>query len=316
MSLQAMRRLLRRLAWRVKYAIKKKLEPIVGRIAVLLLRTLRRADRARIANWAGACMRRIGPWLPEHRVGRANLAAAFPEKSSAEIEKILRGTWENLGRVAAEFAFLDQIRVLHPGDAAPADAVYDAIELRRFEEIRTAHRPTAFFAAHLANWELPALAAARFGVDTSLLYRAPSMRPIAAAVLEMRKNCMGTLVRSGFDAPLRLAHALEGGSHVGMLVDQHDSRGVDVIFFGRPCKANPLLAQLARHTDCFIRGIRTVRLPDGNHFWGEVTEPLDLPRDDQGRVDVQRTMQAITRVIEGWVRQHPEQWLWLHRRWR
>ena len=261
-------------------------------------------------------MRRIGPWLPEHRIGRANLAAAFPEMGARDIENILRGTWENLGRVAAEFAYLDRLKVLHPGDPGPADASYDEVALRRFDEIRSASRPTAFFAAHLANWELPALAAARFGVDASLLYRAPSIRPIAEAVLEIRKNCMGTLVRSGFDAPLRLAHALERGAHVGMLVDQHESRGVDVTFFGRTCRASPLLAQLARHTNCFIRGIRVVRLPDGNRFWGEVTEPVDLPRDAQGGVDVQRTMQAVTTVIEGWVREHPEQWLWVHRRWR
>ena len=54
-------------------------------------------------------MRRLGPWLPEHRVGRANLAAAFPEKSPAEIEQILRGVWDNLGRVGAEFAHLDRL---------------------------------------------------------------------------------------------------------------------------------------------------------------------------------------------------------------
>jgi len=101
-----------------------------------------------------------------------------------------------------------------------------------------------------------------------------------------------------------------------MLVDQHDFRGVDVTFFGRACKANPLIAQLARHTNCFVRGIRTVRLPDGNHFRGDITEPLDLPRDAQGEVDIQGTMQMITSIIEGWVREHPEQWLWLHRRWR
>ena len=54
-------------------------------------------------------MRRIGPWLPEHRIGRANLTAAFPEKSDAEIEEILRGVWDNLGRVGAEFAHLDRL---------------------------------------------------------------------------------------------------------------------------------------------------------------------------------------------------------------
>src|SRR5438105_4680594 len=225
-----MKRLLRSLAWHARWKLKKTVEPVIGRLAVLLLRALRRANRPRVANWAGASMRRIGPWLPEHRIGRANLAAAFPEMGARDIENVLRGTWENLGRVAAEFAYLDRLKVLHPGDPGPADASYDEVALRRFDEIRSASRPTAFFAAHLANWELPALAAARFGVDASLLYRAPSIRPIAEAVLEIRKNCMGTLVRSGFDAPLRLAHALERGAHVGMLVDQHESRGVDVTF--------------------------------------------------------------------------------------
>ena len=127
---------------------------------------------------------------------------------------------------------------------------------------------------------------------------------------------MGTLVPSGFGAPLRLANTLQRGGHVAMLVDQHDSKGVDVTFFGRTCKVSPLIGQLAHHTECMIRGVRIVRLPDGNHFWGEVTEPLDLPRDAKGLVDVQQTMQKITTVIEGWVREHPEQWLWLHRRWR
>jgi KDO2-lipid IV(A) lauroyltransferase len=59
-----------------------------------------------------------------------------------------------------------------------------------------------------------------------------------------------------------------------------------------------------------------VRQPNGNSFWGEVTEPVLLPRDAEGLIDVQGATQAITSVVEGWVREHPDQWLWLHRRWR
>jgi KDO2-lipid IV(A) lauroyltransferase len=149
-----------------------------------------------------------------------------------------------------------------------------------------------------------------------VLFRPPSVPAVADAVIAMRAGCMGTLIPSGFDAPIRLARVLERGGHVAMLVDQHEFRGVDVTFFGRTCKANPLIAQLARHTNCSVRGIRAIRLPDGNSFWGELTDPLDLPRDAKGEVDIQGTMQLITSIIEGWVREHPEQWLWLHRRWR
>jgi KDO2-lipid IV(A) lauroyltransferase len=153
-------------------------------------------------------------------------------------------------------------------------------------------------------------------LKASFLYRAPNIRAIDEAIHELRKGSMGTLVRSEFSAPIKLANALLRGEHVGMLVDQHEYQGVDVTFFGRTCKANPLIAQLARHTGCEIRGVRVVRLPDGNRFRSEITEPLELPRDAKGEIDIRGTMQLITSTIETWVREHPEQWLWLHRRWR
>lgn len=307
---------LNRLGLMLSRRLKTVVNALAGAVTVALLRALRLADRKRSANLAGAFMRKVGPWLPEHRTGRANLAAAFPEKSPAEIEAILAGVWDNLGRVAAEFAHLDRLTNTDPQRPGPADVTCDPISLRRFATIRYGGRPTLFFAAHLANWEIPALAAARVKLDTHVLYRPPSIRAISDAILKIRAGCMGTLVPSGYDAPSRLAHALARGGQAGMLADQYDIRGVEVTFFGRRCKASPLIARLARHIDSDVRGVRIVRLPDGNSFWGEVTEPLDLPRDADGNVDEQRTMQAITSVIEGWVREHPEQWLWLHRRWR
>ena len=307
---------LKRFGLAVSRRLKAVVDAAVGWAVVALLRALRRADRRRMANGAARVLRNVGPWLPEHRIGRANLAAAFPEKSPAEIEKILIGSWDNLGRVAAEFAHLDKLQVLDIDRPGPADVGFDKISSDRFIAVRDGGQPTLFFAGHLANWELPALVAASFQLDTLLLYRPPSIRAISDAIVKIRAGCMGTLVPSYFDAPIRLARALEQGRHVGMLVDQYDVRGIDVTFFGRTCKANPLIGQLARHLECPIRGVRIVRQPDGNHFWGEFGEPIDLPRDAEGRVDVARTMQVITSVVEGWVREHPEQWLWQHRRWR
>src|SRR5262249_50755268 len=182
------------------------------------------------------------------------------KKRAEEMGRTRAGVGNNLGRFAVEFAYLDRFRII--GEGEPIDVTADPITLRRIEETRRAPRPTAAFAAHLGNWEIGALAAARLGVDVSLLYRPPNMRAVADAVLKIRAGCMGTLVPSSFDAPLKLANALQSGSHVAMLVDQHEYRGVDVTFFGRTCKANPLIAMLARHTNCFIRGIRMVRLPD------------------------------------------------------
>ena len=110
------------------------LMPLVGQVAVVLMRLLRRGDRKRTANFLAAFMRTVGPWLREHRVARANLTAAFPEKSPQEIEAILSGTWDNLGRVAAEFLHLDRITILDPREAAatPTSSTTDvAVERMR-----------------------------------------------------------------------------------------------------------------------------------------------------------------------------------------
>lgn len=299
-----------------RWHLRNKSHVAIGYVAVFLMRVMRRANRKRTANTLAAFMRTVGPRLREHRIARANLTAAFPEKSSQEIDAILSGTWDNLGRVAAEFLHLDRITILDqekPDD--DADVVYDNVAVERLRAIQ-APNPRLIFGTHLGNWELPARFARTYDVDCTSLFRAPNIRPIADAIVALRAGCMGTLVPSGFDAPIRLARALERGGKAAMLVDQHDSRGIDITFFGRVCKASPLLAQLARHLDCPIHGVRMVRLADRNKFWVEITDPIEPVRDAEGKIDIAGTTQAVANVIEAWVREHPDQWLWQHRRWR
>jgi KDO2-lipid IV(A) lauroyltransferase len=301
-------------------ALLRRLAPLfdagMGALTLAVMRAIRLTDRRRTADFWGWFMRKVGPRLPEHRVGRANLVAAFPERPAAEIEQILAGVWDNLGRYAVEFAQFERLSSADPSRPED-DIVADAATAERFHRLRHDGKPALIFAAHLANWELPALIAARHGLDTAVLFRRPNIRAVSDAVLKIRAGCMGTLVATGLEAPLRLVRMLEANRHVAMLADQHFVKGVDVTFFGRRCKANPLIAQLARHVECPIHGTRIVRRRDDrNRFLIEMTEAIAPPRDAQGLIDVAGTMQAITTVMEGWVREHPEQWLWLHRRWR
>jgi Kdo2-lipid IVA lauroyltransferase/acyltransferase len=294
---------------------KAALDAVTGHLAVWLLKAIRRTDPDRIADRSGAFMRRLGPLIPEHRIGRANLIAAFPEKSAAEIEEILSGVWDNLGRVAVEYAHLDRLWDcdLERPSAGRIEVLPQSIE--RFLRLRDDARPALVFAAHLANWELPALAAPAYGLEAAVLYRTPNIGNVAAAVRDIRTPQMGNLISTGITAPSAVAGALERGLHVGILVDQFYYHGVEVEFFGRRCKANPMVARLARHFECPIHGTRAIRLP-GHRFRLELTEEIVPARDDAGRIDVAATTQTITTVVEGWIREHPEQWLWLHRRWR
>lgn len=288
----------------------------VGAATIGLLRVARAFDPDRMGNLFSRVTRAIGPHLREQKIGRANLTAAFPEKPPEEIEAILAGVWDNLGRVGAEFAHIDHIWDYAEANPDPNGRIEIAPEMRdRFHSLRRDGKPALIFASHLANWELPALAAVAHGLDAAILYRRPNSASADRAIQRVRRVNMGTLIPAGRDAPLRLAQALQRGQHVAMLVDQYLTRGVEVTFFGRKTKANPMLARLLRQVECPVHGTRIIRLP-GGRFRAELTEEILPVRDANGKIDVQGTTQAITSVVEGWVREHPEQWLWLHRRWR
>src|SRR3954451_9095246 len=311
-----MNRLLLRTKARLRDAAKPVAGLAVGGLTVALLRTTRLFDPDKTARVFGRISHFIGRRLREDRIGRENLKAAFPEKSPEEIEKILAGVWDNLGRIGAEFAHLDHIWDYdpdHPERKGRVEFTQRSKEL--FEQIRDDGKPALIFACHLGNWELPALAAVAHGLDAAILYRRPNSASADRAIEKIRAVKMGTLVPAGRDAPLKLAQALQNGQHVAMLVDQYLTSGVEVTFFGRKARGNPMLARLLRQIECPIHGVRIIRLP-GHRFRGEISEEVTPVRDAAGQIDIQGTMQAITSVVEGWIREYPDQWLWLHRRWR
>src|SRR5258707_2600448 len=301
---------MRRLLLRTKAGIRDAAKPLgdaaVGALTIGLLRTTRYFDPIKTANLFGRVSRFIGRRLREDKIGRANLTAAFPEKSPEEIETILAGVWDNLGRVGAEFAHLDHIWEHDP--AHPEDSRIE-IEPRThelFAQLRLDGQPALIFASHLGNWELPALAAVAHGLDAAILYRRPTIASADRIIQDMRAVKMGTLIPAGRDAPLKLAEALQKGQHVAMLVDQYLTNGVEVTFFGRKTRANPTLARLLRQIECPIHGVRVIRLPD-HRFRAEISEEVKPVREANGQIQIQGTMQAGTSVIQGWMPGEPGQ---------
>ena len=246
---------------------------------------LRRTDPDRASGLLRrrrATPRAAGPGAPRRP---ANLRAAFPEKDAAWISETLRGAWEILAGSPAKYVHLGTLwdyDIAHPNTGR---IVTDDAPL--FVAMRDDGKPALCFAAHLGNWELPAVMAAAHDMPSAVLYRMPNNKAVAREISRIRAPLMGRLIRSRAQAPLEMAAALERGEHLGMLVDQRFSRGVDVTFFGRHCKANPSIARLARQFDCPVVGIRVIRLPD-HRFRIAAEGPFELPRDAAGRVDVQQ----------------------------
>jgi KDO2-lipid IV(A) lauroyltransferase len=274
---------------------------------------LRLLGPERASDLGGGLTRFVGPWLPAHKTALANIRAAFPDMPEVEVKRIARGAWENLGRTGAEYAHLHH---LFDWDVERPGAGRTSVEgIEYFEALRDDGKPGLIFSAHLGNWELPAICAARYGLDATAVFRAPNNAAARAIVQSIRAGTMGGLAAAGPGASYAMRDVLEKGGHLGMLIDQHFTRGVAVDFMGRPALTNPVLGKFAKYFDCPVHGVRVIREP-GYRFRLELTPPLDLPRNSAGEVDVTGAMAAMTAVVETWVREHPEQWLWMHRRWR
>lgn len=264
------------------------------------------AAMARLGRW-------IGPLTPRHREAKTNLRLAYPEKDEAWIDRTARANWEEMARLAAEYVFLDDIFDFDP--ARPGDGIVEVEGIASFVELRDRKGPFIFFTAHLGCFELLPICAATFGLEVTALFRQPSNRYIARRILKTRRTRGGHLVPSKAGAAWALAGRLGGGGSVGMLVDQKFSKGVATTFFGRACLTSPLLPKLARQFDCEVYPARSIRLPHGRYRL-ELQPRLDLPRGADGAIDIAASCQALNDVVEGWVREHPAQWMWFHRRWQ
>ncbi len=285
---------------------------IAAQLISLALKLIRLIPLKTASRWFESFARWLGPKIWRHKVVMDNLAIAFPEKSLEERKQLASDNWAQMARSLLEYIYLDEIFDMDENNTESERI--EIVNAEQFLKLRDDGLPAILFTGHIANFELLPLVSSRFGLEIQSMYRRPNNPHAASKVAEARKEYGKNLVASGAGASFQLMSALERGDHVGLLVDQKFRRGIKVPFFGKEAKTNPLLAKLARRYQCPVHGARTIRLPNGR-FRLEITDELVLPRDKNGDVDIRGTTELVTSVVEGWVREHPEQWLWMHRRW-
>lgn len=259
-------------------------------------------DRA--SGLGGFLFHIIGPRLAISRRARRNLGRAFPAKSPAEIEAVIRGVWDNLGRTLGELPHLGEI-VASRVEVVGADMLVG---------LRDDGRPGLFFSAHLANWEIAAYAAGRLGLKLHLFYRAANNPWTEGLYRRIRSDGAAGLLPKGSRGARQALELLGRGEHIGLLADQKMNDGIAVPFFGRPAMTAPALAQFALRFDCPVVPARVERLA-GARFRLTIQPPLEIQKTGDRQADVLAMMTEVNRLIEGWVRDRPDQWLWLHRRW-
>lgn len=262
------------------------------------------------SNLGGWVARSLGTRLPVSRRAMAHLRIAFPDMPEAECRRIVAGMWENLGRMIAEYPHLGAI-------ADPASGRLEIVGAERLAAVRAAGRPFIVISAHMANFELMPIAAFREGHNLTVVSRPVNNPIIQRILLFFRQRPTGDWgkIPKGVSGARQAVKLLQQGLNLGVLVDQRVSQGVPLPLFGQPARTNLGIAKLAIEQDVEIFPAHLERL-GGARFRLSVEDPVARPQLGDTQEEAKAMMTEVNRILERWIRQRPEDWLWLHRRWQ
>jgi KDO2-lipid IV(A) lauroyltransferase len=280
--------------------------------AYVLVRGLFRAAPVRLADALGRGAGLLYRLVDRHRrrLVAENLALAFPGTPPAEIDRLSRGVFAHFGGLAAD---------LCRSEREPVEKLLARVEVVGLEHARRAAasgRGVFFATPHLGNWEWAALVTGASGIPITIVAR-PLDNPLLDERLVAMRQKTGGRVVSKRDAARTLLQTLRSGGVVGILADQRarPPDAVAVPFFGRPAWTTTAIARLAGKTGALILPVVCLRTSPGRYrlVYSEPFDPATLPAAGRG---VEPLTARITALVESQVRDAPEQWLWLHDRWR
>jgi Kdo2-lipid IVA lauroyltransferase/acyltransferase len=245
------------------------------------------------------------------RVGMRNLALAFPEMTRRERRRILRGTYVSLGRQLAEVCLFPR----YTRENVSQIVVYEGFE--NFERAFAKGKGVLFLTAHLGAWELSAFAHSLQGHPLAIVMRSLDNARVDSLIQSYR-TMHGNRTVDKDDFVRGLLAAMRNGETVGILMDTNMTppQGVFVEFFGIPACTASGLARIALRTDAAVVPGFTVWDSKLRKYILRFDAAVELVRTGDDQVDVVANTAKFTEIIEDYVRRYPDQWLWVHRRWK
>jgi len=242
----------------------------------------------------------------ERRIALDNLAQAFPDWTNHRRRATTRAMFNHLGRIVFEMLWLPRF------DAATRDRTTETVGLEQFRQVMARGKGAIAITAHHGNWEWAAVCVASYGVDLTALQRERNEADINRFVTELRaRHGIRTIDRGSTAAAREMIQSLRRGGLLAFLIDQNiRAESAKVPFFGRPALTPLGPAKLAIRTETPVVCIFTERR--GSKYILTFHEPIEVTRDD----DPIALTAKITAAIEAQIRRAPEQWVWLHDRWR
>ena len=267
----------------------------------MLFWSLRQLPLDMSSRLGGFMARSIGPFMRAHKIAQKNLSMVYPQMTFAQQRALIMDMWDNLGRVAAELAWLPDRRLA------------ERLTVNGLENVPR-DRPVIFFSAHMGNWELTNPLLHNAGIPTTLVYREANNPYADKIISDLRATHAAYMLQKGGRGAVKMVRTIKSGQSIAMLVDQKMNEGISVPFFGRDAMTAPAIAELALRYDMPIIPGRVLRT-QGCHFEARIEPPLVFEKTGDTEKDVLTIMTMINQRLEAWIREHPEQWFWVHQRW-
>lgn len=260
----------------------------------------------RASGLGGWLLRTLGPKTGTQKTVMRNLRIAFPEISEAEREALALEQWDRTGRTFAELAVMDRL--------TPEGGRVEVVGMERLHALRDGGKAAVLISGHLANFEVMAAVIMASGLPCQVTYRAANNPYVDALIRQSRERYGIRLFAPKGDGTRELMAGMKRGDSIALLVDQKYNQGPEVEFFGKPVNASPGAARLALKFDTVIQPLSVVRLP-GVRFRVTAHEPIRVPDTGDRDANILAGIQAVNRFVEDRVREVPEDWFWVHKRW-
>jgi Kdo2-lipid IVA lauroyltransferase/acyltransferase len=248
---------------------------------------------------------------PNRPIAIKNLEIAFPEMAPDARIELIRGVYRNWGRMLAEWAHMDRL------DRSNIEryVTYEGKEYWDEAERMSNGRGLLVLTAHFDNWELLNVAHSVYGYRIAIVHR-PLRNPLMdRLVCAARTRCGNALIARKAGA-LEMARMLRKNWQIAVALDLDVRQGVFVDFFGMPAATSDGVARLAAVSGAPVVPCFLVRQDGSAQHKITILPPIEIVRGGSRADDIRENTQRFTRVIEDMIRRHPDQWNWIHRRWK
>ena len=261
---------------------------------------------------SGLIMVIIGPLTPPSFLAMRNLKKAMPELTFFQRFKIMLGMWNNLGKNIAEFVLINNISF----EEFEKYINIDDETRKNLQKIKNSKEGELIFTAHFGNWEIFSRIFEYLNVPASAIYRSLNNQYVDEMILKYReRNKMTELIPKGANGIMKLVRSLKEGRKIFMLVDQRLSNGLNVKFLNNDAKTTDSVAIFALKYNYKVYSAVVFRRSFSSFFDVKIEE-FDVINTGNLKEDIEATTVKINEKVEEWIKLKPEQWFWVHNRWK